>query len=136
GLIDVRERAVASAAVITGICRPGVRQRFHERRGIQPLGRQKRRSHAQAGRNEQQHYSPPQLRRGGCAVKKKLRSSSFPRRRGGVDQPPLIYGPAPPRPLPIRWLRDIFVEVASTPPRLRRGVAVSSAEMSHFRVTR
>src|SRR5262249_46550370 len=35
-------------------------------------------------------HSPPQLRRGGCAVNKKMRSHLIPRRRGGVDQPPLI----------------------------------------------
>src|SRR5438093_6883974 len=29
--------------------------------------------------------SPPQMRRGGCAVKKKSRSHLSPRRRGGVD---------------------------------------------------
>ena len=28
----------------------------------------------------------------------------------------------PPRPLQLRMLRDIFLDVASTPPRLRRGV--------------
>ena len=37
-----------------------------------------------------QAYSPPQLRRGGCALNKKARSHLVPRRRGGVDQSPLI----------------------------------------------
>ena len=66
--------------------------------------------------------SPPHMRRGGCAVKKKSRSHLSPRRRGGVDKPNTFCGPTPPRPLHQRWLRSIFLDVASTPPQLRRGV--------------
>ena len=66
--------------------------------------------------------SPPQMRRGGCAVKKKSRSHLSPRRRGGVDKPNTFCGPTPPRPLHQRWLRSFFLDVVSTPPQLRRAV--------------
>jgi hypothetical protein len=68
-------------------------------------------------------YSPPWLRRGGCAIKKISRSDISSRRRGGWFKPPIIGSlTEPPRPLPLRRLRDIFLEVASTPPYPRRGI--------------
>ena len=67
--------------------------------------------------------SPPQPRRGGCAVKKKPRSNLSPRRRGGVDQQPIIGGlNQPPRLRPLRRLRGILLMGAATPPWPRRGV--------------
>ena len=65
--------------------------------------------------------SPPQQRRGGCAGKKKLRSILA--RADGVV---LVknFPDQPPRPLPQRMLRDIFLKVASAPPLLRRGYAL------------
>src|SRR5688572_11533659 len=71
--------------------------------------------------------SPPWTRRGGCAIKQISRSDLSSRRRGGWFKPPIIGSlNQPPRPLPERWLRDILLEVASTPPSLFRGISPSS----------
>src|SRR5437867_7716829 len=71
----------------------------------------------------------PLLSRGGVAarIKKKPRSDLSPRRRGGVGQQPKIFLTNTTPSAPARWLRDIFIDVASTPPRLRRGVLVQPA---------
>jgi hypothetical protein len=61
-----------------------------------------------------QHDSPPWIRRGGCAIKKILRSHISSRRRGGWFNPPINRKlNQPPRPLLKRRLRDIFLAVAS-----------------------
>src|SRR5437867_11364369 len=76
--------------------------------------------------------SPPWTRRGGCAIKKISRSHISSRRRArsasatarsiksGWFKPPIIGSlNEPPRPLPTRWLRDIFLR--SRPPLLSQG---------------
>ena len=66
--------------------------------------------------------SPPQPRRGGCAIKEKLRSILDQRRRGGVGKAiGFGSGTTPPRPLLSIDASRLFLEVASTPPQLRRG---------------
>jgi hypothetical protein len=53
----------------------------------------------------------------------KSRSYLVPRRRGGLFNSPIIGGlNKPPRPLQLRMLREMFIDVAATPPRLMRGV--------------
>src|SRR6185312_16920041 len=65
-------------------------------------------------------YSPPWTRMGGCAIKKISRSHISSRRRGGWFKPPIIGSlNEPPRPLPTRILRDIFLR--SRPPLLSQG---------------
>src|SRR6185436_12994966 len=65
--------------------------------------------------------SPPQLRRGGCAIKKMQRSNRNSRRRGGVDQVRLN---SLDQHHPVRSnnvAAQLFLCVAATPPQLRRG---------------
>ena len=70
-------------------------------------------------------YSPPWLRRGGCAINQISRSLLSRRRRGGSFKPSNHRKlNQPPRPLHQRRLRGIFITVASTPPWPRRGVPV------------
>ena len=65
--------------------------------------------------------SPPQLRRGGCAIKKMQRSNRNSRRRGGVDQVRLnsLDQHHPGRSNNVA--SQLFLCVAATPPQLRRG---------------
>src|SRR2546422_11705977 len=67
--------------------------------------------------------SPPRMRRGGCAINKKmLRSHLERRRRSGADQENYRWLNQPPRPRQQRSFRFIFVHGAATPPFPRRGV--------------
>src|SRR5687768_4438978 len=43
----------------------------------------------------------------------------------GLVKHRLFAGPTPPRPLEQWWLRDLLLDGAATPPRLRRGVRAS-----------
>src|SRR5207244_3386410 len=73
-----------------------------------------------AGTIAERANSPPWIRRGGCAIKKISRSLISSRRRGGWFKPPIIGSlNQPPRPLPQRRLRDIFLR--SRPPLLIQG---------------
>src|SRR6185369_3751219 len=65
--------------------------------------------------------SPPQLRRGGCAIKKMQRSNRNSRRRGGVNQVRLnsLDQHHPGRSNNVA--SQLFLCVAATPPQLRRG---------------
>src|SRR5262245_14502714 len=82
--------------------------------------------------------SPPWQRRGGCATNQMSRSLLSWRRgarsasaaarsikKGSFYPPNNRSLNQPPRPLRQRRLRDIFIDVASTPPLLRRGLACS-----------
>ncbi len=57
-------------------------------------------------------------RRGGCAIKKKLRSDLSSRRRGGVAKNCLI---TPPRPLLSTEASRLFLDVAATSPAAQEG---------------
>src|SRR5215475_3552743 len=59
--------------------------------------------------------SPLLVRRGGCAIKKKMRSHLSPRRRAGRSHRNLARE-GPPRPLQQGGCCDIFLYVAATPP--------------------
>src|SRR5436309_13553473 len=73
-----------------------------------------------AGTITERRYSPPWIRRGGCAIKKISRSLTSSRRRGGWSSYRLsVVSTEPPRPLPTRRLRDIFLR--SRPPLLGQG---------------
>src|SRR5881409_1164472 len=62
------------------------------------------------------HISSRRRARSASAIARSLKKGWF--------KPPIIGRlNQPPRPLPIRMLRDIFLEVASTPPYPRRGIS-------------
>ena len=67
--------------------------------------------------------SPPQQRRGGCAIKKKLRSHLNSRRRGSVVQK--FLGHTTPS-APLKEASQLLLDVASTPPLLRRGARITT----------
>src|SRR5215470_17434772 len=76
--------------------------------------------------------SPPQLRRGGCAIKKMSRSDRDSRRRGGVVQ---VQSNSLDQHHPGRSNKvasHFLLDVASTPPQLRRGLFARSASHSHL----
>jgi hypothetical protein len=68
--------------------------------------------------------SPPQPRsRGGCAINKKPRSLRRRRRRGGAGQPPIICWTNTTPSAPSKVASQHWLDVAATPPRLRRGLS-------------
>src|SRR5438552_15226524 len=80
--------------------------------------------------------SPPQPRRGGCAEQEKAAKPPKPAQTGWcwsttkhfLDQHHPVRS--------IRRLRDIFIDVASSPPRLRRGVFARSVSVALSTITR
>jgi hypothetical protein len=81
-------------------------------------------------------HSPPQPRRGGRAEQEKTRSHISPRGRGGVGQKEFDFltNTTPSAPV-IRMLRDTFLDVAATPPQLRRGMLARISALSQEGVT-
>jgi hypothetical protein len=60
-------------------------------------------------------------------------SHLIPRSRGGVDQPPLILLTSTTPSAPIKDASRYSIDVASTPPQLRRGVSIRSLRDIRFK---